>query len=494
LEFTVCLATPGVYRNRGRIMNSRSVLMLQSDAVMQHHLSSLLDQWGYQAVPASSVEQALAALAETQFLFSLVDEEVAGPDGMDLLRRLRRQGGDPGPIILLLADINNRSRILEAKALGAEEVVSKPPKPEELEQAIQGVLARPRHPGGGEVPADDATGRPEQEFALWRSPRMQEVWGIIQHAARVDVPVLICGETGTGKGLVARGIHHLSPRQDRPFVRVNCTAVPRDLLETELFGPERGAFTGGQQLKIGKFESAHHGTIFLDEIGELHPGLQAKVFRALQEGEFLRAGEVPPTKVDVRIIAATNQDLERAVRAGRFREDLYYALNVIQIAVPPLRERPEDIPLLANYFTERFAKQFHREGFALPPTVIERLAQHTYPGNVRELENIVKRMIVLNDPSLPESLLPRRRGEAVGGGPSGQAEVQVRSLKEVAREAARAAEREVIAKALDQTGWNRVRAARLLKISYRALLYKIKEAGLAHGPRPRPHEPEARGT
>jgi two-component system response regulator AtoC len=465
--------------------------MLQTDAVMQRRLSILLDQWGYTTVSATSVEQALAALAQTQFVFSLVDEEVNGTDGMDFLRRLRSQGGDPGPIILL-ADINNRNRILEAKALGAEQVVPKPPTPEELEQAIQGVLARPRRLGG-ESSLDDSTGRLEQEIALWRSPRMQEVREIIQHAARVDVPVLICGEMGTGKSLVARAIHHLSPRQDRPFVRVNCTAVPWDLLESELFGDARGAFTGAQQPKIGKFEAANHGTIFLDEIGDLHPGLQAKLLRALQEGEFLRAGGMPTTRVDVRIVAATNQDLERGVRAGRFREELYYALNVIQIAVPPLRERAEEIPLLVNYFTERYAKQFHREGFTLPPDVTARFVQHTYPGNVRELENIVKRMIVLNDPSLPGSFLSRGKGEAARAGPPGPVEVEVRSLKEIARKAARAAERELIAEALEQTGWNRVRAARLLKISYRALLYKIKEAGLSHGPRSRMHGPEVGG-
>lgn len=472
-------------------MSGRYVLMLEADAGMRRRLSNLLDQWGYTAVPASSVEQALAALAQTQFVFSVVDEEVNGTDGMDFLRRLRSQGGDPGPIIML-GDINNRNRILEAKALGAEEVVPKPPKPEELQQAIQGVLARPRRPGGESL-QDDATERLEQQIALWQSPSMRAVWEIIQQAARVDVTVLICGETGTGKGLVARAIHHFSRRRDHPFIRVNCTAVPRDMLESELFGQEWGAFTGAQQLKIGKFESANHGTIFLDEIGDLHPALQAKFLRVLQEGEFLRAGGMSTTKVDLRIIAATNQDLERAVRTGRFREELYYALNVIQIAVPPLRERVEEISLLVNYFIDRYAKQFHREGFTLPPDVTARFVQHAYPGNVRELENIVKRMIVLNDPSLPVSLLSRGKVEAAGAGPPGPVEVEVRSLKEIARRAARAAERELIAKALEQTGWNRVRAARLLKISYRALLYKIKEAGLTHGPRPRTHGPEERG-
>ena len=309
---------------------------------------------------------------------------------------------------------------------------------------------------------------------------MKEVRDIIDQAARVDVTVLVSGETGVGKDLVARGIHASSARQTGPFIKVNCAAVPRELLESELFGHERGAFTGAHQLKMGKFESANHGTIFLDEIGDLHPALQGKLLHVLQDGQFSRVGGRNTVKVDVRVLAATNQNIEQAVAAGRFREDLYYRLNVIQVEVPPLRERPEEIPLLAEYFVQRYAKLYQREGFTLPPETMERLLRHRYPGNVRELENIIKRMIVLGDPGMTRSPFPGglANGEDHTPRPTGPARV---SLKDIGKKAAMAAEREAIVRMLEETRWNRVKAAKALSISYRALLYKLKDAGLQPG-------------
>ena len=464
-------------------MKDRPVLVAVADPRLQRHLRRLLQQWGHAYVLATSVEEAFAAIARNKFLFSLVDGLLNGPDGPAFLMRFKILGGNPGPIIMF-SDVNDTERIEAATTLGVDEVLQKPLNPQELENAITEVLGRPRRLWG-QLLADDPVGKLEQEIALWRSPRMQEVREIIQQAARVDVTVLVRGETGTGKDLVARAIHYLSPRQGRPFVKVNCAAVPRELLETELFGHERGAFTGAHQLKLGKFEFANHGTVFLDEIGDLHPALQAKLLQVLQDGEFSRVGGKSTLKVDVRIIAATNQDLEKAVGAGRFRDDLYYRLNVIQILVPPLRKRPDEIPLLIKYFVERYARQFQREKFVVPESVMERLAQHSYPGNIRELENIVKRMIVLNDPFLAGILPSPVNAGGDGNGPTGPAEAEARTLplKEIARKAARTAEREAIAKVLEQTGWNRLRAAKLLKISYRALLYKMKEAGLRQGSR-----------
>jgi two-component system response regulator AtoC len=254
--------------------------------------------------------------------------------------------------------------------------------------------------------------------------------------------------------------------------------VPRELLESELFGHERWAFTGAHQLKIGKFESADRGTIFLDEIGDLHPALQGKLLHVLQDGQFSRVGGRSIIKVDVRVLAATNQNLEQAVAAGRFREDLYYRLNVVQIVVPPLRDRREEIPGLVEYFVRRYARLFQQKEFTLPPEAIEGLMRHRYPGNIRELENSVKRMIVLGDTSFIKSQMPV--------GPEGNGDTAAApalkpesvSLKTVARKAAQAAEREAILRALEQTRWNRIRAAKLLGISYRALLYKIKDAAL----------------
>jgi two-component system response regulator AtoC len=304
----------------------------------------------------------------------------------------------------------------------------------------------------------------------------------------VDITVLIGGETGTGKELVARAIHHLSPRRDRPFVKVNCAAVPAELLESELFGHERGAFTGAHQLRVGKFEAADRGVVFLDEIGDLHLSLQAKLLHVLQDGAFSRVGGRSTLKVDVRIVAATNRDLEIDVAEGRFREDLYYRLNVVQIIVPPLRERAAEIPLLTDYFVKRDARLFGHDGFAVSPVAMERLMRHQYPGNVRELENMVKRMVVLNDPLLERVPLGPRRSPieepSRGSGlPPDRVSPSDRvSLKEISRAAARAAEREAIARVLKETRWNRVRAAKLLGISYRALLYKIKDVGLAAEP------------
>jgi two-component system response regulator AtoC len=315
---------------------------------------------------------------------------------------------------------------------------------------------------------------------------MREVRRIIEQAARVDVTVLVSGETGAGKDLVARAIHDRSARQAGPFVKVNCAAVPHELLESELFGHERGAFTGAHQLKVGKFESANHGTIFLDEIGDLNPTLQGKLLHVLQDGQFSRVGGRSTIKVDVRVLAATNQQIEQAVAAGRFREDLYYRLNVLQIEVPPLRERAEEIVPLAEYFIQRYSRIFQRDGVTLTPEMAERLRRHRFPGNVRELENMIKRMIVLGD-LLPGPVAPGAPPADSPEPPAPPAPAPV-SLKAISRQAALAAEREVILRMLEQTRWNRVRAARLLGISYRALLYKLKDAGLESERRRARHE------
>jgi two-component system, NtrC family, response regulator AtoC len=335
---------------------------------------------------------------------------------------------------------------------------------------------------------DSPAVRLQTEVALWQSPAMQAIWEVLQQAAGVDVTVLISGETGTGKDLAARAIHALSARHDRPLVRVNCAAVPRELLESELFGYERGVFTGAHQTRIGTFESANTGTVFLDEIGDLHPALQAKLLHVLQDGTFSRVGGRSTLKADVRILAATNTDLEPAVADGRFRDDLFYRLNVIHVSLPPLRERVEEIPMLIDYFVGRYAKLYKREGFQPSPVGMARLMEYRYPGNIRELENIVKRMIVLGDPSVglthlgpgpastirspSESPVGTRRPDRIPGV----------SLKLIAKEAAQAAERALMQRVLAETHWNRTQAARILKISYRALLYKIKDAGLKRVP------------
>jgi len=460
-------------------MTERRALVVEVDAATQLGLLGFLRARGYQCVAVSSADGAAEALADGAFNFTLVDLSGNGTDAAELMECLKLRGRNSGPII---AVSNRRDDGLATAPIEVEAMLHKPLSLDELQQAID-KLVRPQAEALGPAP-EQLGGRIRREMDLWSSPRMLEARQIIREAARVDVTVLVTGETGTGKELVARAIHHFSSRRAGPFVKVNCAAMPRELLESELFGYERGAFTGAHKLKIGKFEAAHRGTIFLDEIGDLHPALQAKLLHVLQDGEFSRIGGKSTLSVDVRVLAATNQDLERAVAEGRFREDLYYRLNVINVLVPPLRERASEIPLLASYFVERYAKLYRRDGFSIPLSVVERLTRHRYPGNVRELENLIKRMIVLDDPLLIR--IPLSDAGANGGrslAPSlatlePALAAQEPSLKEISRRASQAAEREAISKMLEQTGWNRVRAARALRISYRALLYKIKQGGL----------------
>ena len=453
-------------------MKNRLVLAGGAESVTRQQLQTSLSEWGYEPVIAGSVEKTLAEIAERRFLATFLDFEA---DALDLLRRLKTQGGAPGAIIVI-DDGESGDRTTESASLGADDVLQKPFTADDLENVLKSALARPRRSWERRVD-DEARARLREEVGLWRSPKMSEVREIIEQAARVDVTVLICGETGTGKDVVARAVHEASVRQSGPFVKVNCAAVPRELLESELFGHERGAFTGAHQLKIGKFEAADRGTIFLDETGDLHPALQGKLLHVLQDGQFSRVGGRSTLKVDVRVLAATNQDLEQAVAASRFREDLYYRLNVIQILVPPLRERPEEIAVLAEYFMRRYSQLFRRESLRLPPETVQRLLHHRFPGNVRELENMIKRMIVLGDPLLRRSL-PGAAALGEDNGAPRPAKAATVSLKDIARKAAQIAEREAILQALEQTQWNRVRAAKILEISYRALLYKIKDSGL----------------
>jgi transcriptional regulator with GAF, ATPase, and Fis domain len=338
---------------------------------------------------------------------------------------------------------------------------------------------------------------------LGTSDNMREVHDLIGRVADTDVTVLIRGESGTGKELVARAIHASSPRKNRTFVKVNCAALPSELLESELFGFERGAFTGAIQQKPGKFEFAHEGTMFLDEISEMHPPLQSKLLQVLQDGEFARLGGREDVHVDVRIVAATNRDLERAVADGQFREDLFFRLNVVCITLPPLRQRRDEIPVLTERFLRQYAEHYNKPRIALATDTIRLFSEYDWPGNVRELENLVKRAVVLgSDESIRRELADAIAGRLAATGPIPALQTRhavdvaaaapaaavadcitvplalTGSLKDIARHAAREAERELIYRTLQQTRWNRREAAEILGVSYKALLYKIKEAEL----------------
>ena len=344
---------------------------------------------------------------------------------------------------------------------------------------------------------------------LGRNEKMREVHELISRVADTDVTVLIRGESGTGKELVARAIHHASPRRDKPFVKVNCAALPSELLESELFGFERGAFTGALQQKPGKFEFANHGTMFLDEISEMQAPLQSKLLQVLQDGEFARLGGREDVHVDVRVVAATNQDLERSVVERTFREDLFFRLNVVCITLPPLRQRRDEIPLLTDVFLQQYAARYNKARLTISAETLRIFVEYDWPGNVRELENAVKRIVILGgDTQVAQDLADMTAGRKAMVGPIATFEPRPArrealppapapvpavppaatpdraaapisgSLKEIARNAAREAEREIIYRTLQQTRWNRREAADLLGVSYKALLYKIKEADL----------------
>ncbi len=304
---------------------------------------------------------------------------------------------------------------------------------------------------------------------------MRAIQTVIENIADTDATVLIRGESGVGKDLVARALHAASARQEGPFVKVNCAAIPDELLESELFGHEKGAFTGAHRRKPGQFEYANTGTLFLDEIAELPLALQAKLLHVLQDFRFTRVGGNGPIEVDARVIAATNRDLERAMARGEFREDLYYRLNVVEVHVPPLRERREEIPLLVATFLARFNAQYGRQK-ALAPETLARLMEHPWSGNVRELENAIRRMVVLTEGEQAfAASLPRPRQVPAAAAPT---PAVTEGLREIARRAARAAERQALVEVLDRVHWNRAEASRILKVSYKTLLNKIAECEL----------------
>jgi transcriptional regulator with GAF, ATPase, and Fis domain len=332
----------------------------------------------------------------------------------------------------------------------------------------------------GHTPARSVRERYLTEYAplLDGSAAMRRTRLVIENIADTNATVLIRGESGVGKDLVARAIHATSSRADRPFVKVNCAAIPAGLLESELFGHEKGAFTGAHRRKPGQFEYANKGTIYLDEIAELPLSLQAKLLHVLQDFRFSRVGGESPVDVDVRVIAATNRDLELALAAREFREDLFYRLNVVEIRIPPLRDRREEIPNLVSRFLARFNEQYGRDK-KLAPETLARLLEHPWSGNVRELENVVRRMVVLADGE--EAFLTARQEEAQRK-PLRMAPITTESLREIARRGALDAERKALADVLERVQWNRAEAARILKVSYKTLLNKISECGLT--PRP----------
>jgi two-component system response regulator AtoC len=317
---------------------------------------------------------------------------------------------------------------------------------------------------------------------------MQSVRQRLEKIATANVPVLIQGESGTGKDIVARLIHKLSPWESGPFVKVNCPAIPGSLLESELFGYEKGAFTGANGSKPGRVEMANRGTLFLDEISELEHGLQSKLLQLLQDGQFCRIGAQEDKKVEARVVCATNRHLENEIGNGTFRQDLFYRINVVNIQLPPLRERAVDVPVLVNYFLDFYNEKYNCRSKGLSPAILEQMQRYHWPGNIRELENLMRRYVILGSEDVIANEMGSKRQESVWN-----SEIQIDgpvSLKKITRQATREIERKVILRVLEQNNWNRKKAARALSISYRALLYKIRDVGLPAARSGRPVDDE----
>jgi two-component system response regulator AtoC len=471
------------------VSESFRVMVIDDDPGVREYLEALVSRQGHEATAVSSGEEALRALERIRPDLITLDVVLEGMDGLETLRQLKKRVPDV-PVVMLSGHGQART-IVEAMRLGASDFLRKPFEVEELELAFQKALEN----RALRLEVEELRGRARSEHDMLIHGgdigKMKDVREIIEQVADTDITVLVRGESGTGKELVARSVHQLSGRSDKTFVKVNCAALPSELLESELFGFERGAFTGAQKRKLGKFEYANKGTIFLDEIGEMSPALQAKLLQVLQDGEFSRLGGESDVKVDTRIIAATNRNLEEAVQRGEFREDLYYRLNVVTIQLPPLRERRGAIPLLVDHFLRRFAEQYGKQVNQLSPNTMTRFMDYHWPGNVRELENMVRRMIVLGN---EETVLaeiskrePARSSAGEGADPlDGSLGIDIGAdgdvdLKAISKKAAQVAEKRVIERVLQRTRWNRKEAADRLQISYKALLYKMKENGLSEG-------------
>jgi len=494
------------------------VAVVDDDSAFANYLRTFLSLRGYDTRSYSRGDEMLAAVKQGDPPdIVLLDVMMPGMNGLETLRALK--AAKPDLQAIMLSGREQASTIVEAVRLGAADYVVKPDDPEglgeiQLDAAIKSAIEKTRLVSEITELRRQLSDDQDRAFLFWGdSPEMQSIASVIEQVSDSDVTVLIRGESGVGKELVARAIHNRSPRKDRPFVKVNCAALPAELLESELFGHEKGAFTGAATTRIGKFEQADTGTIFLDEIGEMKAALQAKLLHVLQDGQFTKLGSNKPINVDVRVVAATNRDLEAMLLRGEFREDLYYRLKVIEVTVPPLRERRAEIPHLTGFFIDRYARRYNRPLRQLSEELSQLFLTYEWPGNIRELENMVKRIVILQDEQLVVRELTRAARPmpayaaagvhvARANGPviteepeepeidsSDDEEPQIEEpvvtapagsrLADVAKAAAIKAERTIIEDTLKQVHWNRRRAAEQLGVSYKTLLNKIKECGIS---------------
>jgi two-component system response regulator AtoC len=462
------------------------ILIIDDEKNIRDIFSLLLEENGYLVESAADAETGLARIAAFRPDVLLLDMNLPDRPGIEVLSRVRALL--PRCRTIIITAFGTIKNAVEATKLGAYAYLEKPVDNEELLLMISRALEVQRLEAEVEVLKTELTSRYSFSNIVGTSGGMNSVFQMMHKVARVDGTVLVTGESGTGKELAARAIHFAGPRKDGPFVVVNCGAIPRDLIESEFFGHSKGAFTDAKTETTGKFELAHRGTIFLDEIGDLSQDAQVKLLRALGEREIVKVGGTKTIPVDVRVIAATNKRLDEEIRQGRFREDLFFRLAVLSIHLPPLRERREDIPLLCEHFLKKYGNELRKGIRKVSDRAMERLAAYAWPGNVRELENVIYEAMVLCDvPVIDEKDLPLRirqgepadAGSDAGPGGDGTAEATGATLKGAAQAAAESAEKALIEKALQDSGGNRTLAARTLGVSRKTLFNKMKALGIS---------------
>ena len=470
------------------------LLLIDDEEDVRYSLERTLASEEVELATAASGEEGLKVIPKFKPDLVLMDVRMTGMTGLETLRKIRAT--DPKLLVILMTAYGTTQTAIEAMKLGAYDYLLKPFDIAKLKEVIGNALKAARDMK--QVVSYEPLLQSEDYDlgVIGRSTPMQQVFKLVGQVSATDATVLITGESGTGKELVARAIYHHSNRSEQPFLAINCAAIPEQLLESELFGHERGAFTGATVQRIGKFEQCNNGTIFLDEIGDMTPATQTKILRVLQSGTFERVGGNAPMKVDVRVIAATNKPLEAAVAAKQFREDLFYRLNVVRIHLPPLRERRDDIPLLINYFLEKIAREQGRKPKAIASAAIKLLEKYHWPGNVRELENAIRRALVLakSDAILPGDLPPEVSGATTGASvapasstagdaTTTDAAALARQLFQWAKRDPKlkiipAVERELVIQALKETNNNQVHAAKMLGITRATLRKRIEKFGI----------------
>ncbi len=465
-------------------MPVEKILIADGDRSLVGYLEGLLRGLGYEVLCATTGEHVVQIVRHKRPDIVLLDLYIPGQDGLETLRKIREISKETH--VVMMSRDGLAKAVVTTMKMGAADFLRKPFNQDELLATIGKEIDRRRLTREVNALRNEVSQRAEFQRLFQHSEKMRRIQAIVDQIADTDITVLICGESGTGKELVARAIYMMSTRKDKPFLKVNCAALPEPLLESELFGYEKGAFTGAVSRKPGKFELAHGGTILLDEIAEMAPSLQAKLLQVLQDNQFSRLGGGHDIHVDVRVLATTNRNISRSVADGTFREDLYYRLNVVNITVPPLRERLEELPVLLEYFLTHFSKEYKKRIPRLSQPLLELFQCYSWPGNVRELENTIKKIVILGEDKTvvkefeKKCAEQRRRMDDVRGPLHYGAHVAHKgyALKAFTKEAMRRAERDIMRKVLQQTCWNRKEAAKRLHISYKALLYKIKQTGL----------------